>query len=67
MSWIQGECQGDREWECVYQRPDGSGVSWCIDSDEECILTNADGVLIRSTHHPGGAGGGWGGSDGQTS
>jgi hypothetical protein len=69
MSWISGNCQGNRDWECYYGRyvteydpdygfPYQVWVSWCRDvSGEGCPGWDDGAPLFGSTkvHH----GGGW--------
>ena len=70
MSWISGNCQGDKRYECYYQsiEPvfDENGFAtfpqWCKDSDSTCPITDPNGpmasTLVSVVDHQSG-GGGW--------
>ena len=70
MSWISGNCQGDKDWECTYGTyeetidpdtglTDFSWVTWCIDvSGAACPAINDGGGLIGAQRVNQG-GGGW--------
>jgi hypothetical protein len=60
MSWISGNCQGDRNYECYYGTVSGPWQTWCVDSNEYCPGWNDGGALIKVVDHtrPSG-GGGW--------
>jgi hypothetical protein len=54
MSWISGNCQGDRKWECTYMAWDTEDT-WCVDSDDRCPSWNDGGALW----HEAPTGGSW--------
>lgn len=51
MSWISGNCQGDRRFECTYEDWDEWGVRWCRDSDDPCPSWDDGGALIGVVDH----------------
>jgi hypothetical protein len=57
MSWISGECQGDRRYECTYEDP-RTFEQWCRDSDNPCLSADDGGFLLKQVDHQAG-GGGW--------
>lgn len=59
MSWISGNCQGDRNFECYYAGWNNFDEQWCVDSDEACWNVNDGGALVRVVDHRAPAGGGW--------
>jgi hypothetical protein len=61
MSWIGGNCQGDRNYECYYLTFD-TWEEFCIDSDDRCfsIYDNAGLTgIVDHTQPPPDDGGGW--------
>lgn len=70
MSWISGNCQGDRRYECTYgtyveSYDPNTGfrnfewVTWCRDSDSPCPSIDDGGGLIGEVDHNAPSGGGW--------
>ncbi|WP_378410430.1 hypothetical protein [Rhodocytophaga aerolata] len=69
MSWINGNCQGDRNYECYYQSFNPIGYdqygfpvyqNWCRDSDNPCSDFEAGGGLVKVVDHTRpDEGGGW--------
>ena len=57
MSWISGNCQGDRRFECYYRSFDG--VDWCRDLDYPCPSVDDGGGLYGFKDHSHDSGGGW--------
>jgi len=70
MSWIGGNCQGDKDWECTYGTyeetydpdtglPVFTWVTWCRDiSGQGCPSIDDGGGLIGASKVSHG-GGGW--------
>lgn len=67
MSWISGNCQGNKRYECYYVSFEPTGVDengfptyaqWCLDSDNPCFAINDGGGLVKVVDHQAG-GGGW--------
>jgi hypothetical protein len=46
MSWVGGECQGDREWKCYYLTWD-TGEDVCLDYDGSCPQAYDRAGLVR--------------------
>lgn len=70
MSWVSGNCQGDRRYECTYGTyvqnydpysglPTYEWVTWCKDSDSPCFEIDDGGGLIGVVDHNAQSGGGW--------
>lgn len=61
MSWIGGNCQGDRRFECTYLAFD-SDESVCLDQDNACWEFYDNMGLVKVVDHqapPPSGGGGW--------
>jgi len=61
MSWIGGNCQGDRRFECTYLAFD-SDESVCLDQDTPCWEIYDSMGLVKVVDHqapPPSGGGGW--------
>jgi len=59
MSWISGNCQGDRRFECYYADFNNFDIQWCRDSDDPCFSIDDGGGLIKVVDHNAPSGGGW--------
>jgi hypothetical protein len=59
MSWVSGNCQGDRRFECYYAAFDNFDEQWCKDSDSPCFDVDDGGGLIKVIDHQASSGGGW--------
>lgn len=58
MSWISGECQGDRDCKCYYESWNYPYETWCRDVDgSRCPGWDDGGPLVREDCR--GGGGGW--------
>lgn len=58
MSWISGNCQGDRRYECTYMDPN-TWEQWCRDSDNFCPSFDDGGALWTVVDHQAPDDGGW--------
>ena len=61
MSWIGGNCQGDRRFECTYLDFD-TDESVCLDQDDPCWSVYDHMGLVKVVDHkapPPSGGGGW--------
>jgi hypothetical protein len=68
MSWISGNCQGDRNYECYYESINPIGYDnygfpiydrWCRDSNTKCFSIDDAGFLIKEVDHTKPSKGGW--------
>jgi hypothetical protein len=59
MSWINGQCQGDRRFECTYADFNNFNIQWCRDRDFECPIADDGGALIKQVDHQAPPSGGW--------
>ena len=68
MSWISGNCQGDRNYECTYESINPVGYDsygfpiydrWCKDSNQTCNSIDDAGFLVKVVDHTKSSGGGW--------
>lgn len=68
MSWISGNCQGDKNYECYYESFEPVGydeygfpiyATWCKDSDNRCFSVDDGGGLVKVVDHTTSDGGGW--------
>ena len=69
MSWVSGNCQGDRNYECYYESVNPVGydewgfpiyAQWCKDSDDRCFEVDNGGVFVDMVDHTVDEdGGGW--------
>lgn len=50
MSWISGNCQGDKRYECTYMDLNMT-VQWCRDSDDPCPRADDGGFLVDEVDH----------------
>ncbi|MFL5608784.1 MAG: hypothetical protein ACJ8AD_20175 [Gemmatimonadaceae bacterium] len=51
MSWIGGNCQKNKRFECYYAALNNFDQQWCIDSDASCQDFNDGGGLVKVVDH----------------
>jgi hypothetical protein len=71
VSWISGNCQGDKDWECTYGEyvtvidpytgePERVWETWCRDvSGAACPILDGGGGLVKAVNMHPAPGGGW--------